>query len=128
MALSPDVCWTPTPSVPPGAPAPYPNLADLGGAKKVTSKVLVRDKPCLVEGSYIPRSSGDEAGCNTPIPNGKMGVKSRTQMSKVEFSSHSGKVKMEGKGVIFHTASTKHSETNTMGKHGTPSQSVVFAD
>ena len=124
--LAPDVCWTPTPTTPPGAPVPYPNMASHTGAKKTTTKVLVRGKKCLVEGSFIPRSTGDEPGCNTAIPNGKMGVKSRTHMAKCEFVSHSGKVKMEGKGVVYHTASTKQNKGNTMGKHGVPSQRVVL--
>lgn len=126
MSLPPDVCFIPTPTTPPGAPSPFPNCADHSGAKKTTTKVLVRNKKCLVEGSFIPKSMGDEAGLNNPIPNGKMGIKSRTQRSKCEFTSKSGKVKMEGKGVIFHTAGTKHNEANTVGKHGLPSQRVVL--
>lgn len=125
--MAPDVCWTPTPTTPPGAPVPYPNVAKHTGAKKTTKKVLVRNKKCLIEGSFIPSSTGDEPGCNQPVPNGRMGVKSRKQMGKCEFSSHSSKVKMEGKGVIVHTATTKHNEGNTAGKHGVPSQRVVLA-
>ncbi|MBK6516520.1 MAG: DUF4150 domain-containing protein [Polyangiaceae bacterium] len=110
----------------PGILLPYPNMASHTGAKKTTTKVLVRNKKCLVEGSFIPKSTGDEPGCNQPTPMGKMGMKSRKQMGKCEFSSHSSKVKMEGKGVIFHTASTKHNDGNTVGKHGVPSQRVVL--
>lgn len=130
IAGPPDVCFTPPPPplVPPGVPVPYPNIADHGDAKKTTKKVLVKGKKCLIEGSFIPSSMGDELGCNMPIPNGKKGIKSRTNTDKCEFSQHSGKVKMEGKGVIFHTASTKQNKQNTIGKHATPSQRVVLTE
>jgi hypothetical protein len=131
MATGPtDVCFfptPPTPATPPGMPMPYPNIAQHTGATKTTKNVYVRNKKCLVEGSYIPSSSGDEPGCNTAIPNGKMGIKSRTQMDKCEFASYSGKVKMEGKGVVVHTATTKHNKENTVGIHSVPSQRVVLA-
>ena len=129
-AAPPTTNWTPTVPTPPppGITVPYPNFADHSNAKKTTTKVLVRGKKCLVEGSHIPKSTGDEMGCNKPIPNGKMGFKSQTQCDKCEFTSHSGKVKMEGKGVIYHTAGTKQNKANTMGKHATPSQRVVLTE
>jgi len=125
MNLAPDTCWMPTPSTPPGMTAPWPNMADHSSAKKTTTKVYIRGKKCLVEGSFIPSSKGNEGGCNSSIPNGKKGVKSMKNTGKCEMAAHSGKVKMQGKGVVYHTASTKQNNANTMGKHGDSSQDVV---
>jgi hypothetical protein len=123
-----DVCFMPTTPVPPppGIPTPYPNKADHSEAKQTTKKVLVRGKKCLIENSFIKTSTGDEMGSNNPIPNGMRGIKSRKNTFDCKFSQYSGKVKMEGKGVVFHTASTKMNKANTIGKHGTPSQRVVL--
>lgn len=131
--LAPDVCFVPAPPPPPagvgGIPTPFPNMASHSGCKKgTTTKVFVRGKLCLIEGSWIKQSSGDEPGCSTIQPPGKMGLKSRTHMAKCEFTQHSSKVKMQGKGVICHTASSKQNKGNTIGKHSVPSQSVVLAE
>lgn len=128
-----DICFTPSPpapplppGAPPGIPLPYPNKADHTEAKQTTKKVLVRGKKCLIEGSFIKTSTGDEKGSNNPIPNGMRGIKSRKNTFDCKFSQHSGKVKMEGKGVIFHTVTTKMNKANTVGKHGKASQRVVL--
>jgi hypothetical protein len=127
--LAPDQCWTPTPpapSPPPGILLPYPNMASPHRRQEDHDEGPGPQQEVPGRGQLHPKSTGDEPGCNQPTPMGKMGMKSRKQMGKCEFSSHSSKVKMEGKGVIFHTASTKHNDGNTVGKHGVPSQRVVL--
>lgn len=129
MQIGPDVCYLPAPPVPTGPggiPTPYPNIGMLNGADKVTDKVLVRNKEVLVEGSIVPSTKGDELGCSTNIPPGKKGLASMENMEKVEFTKHSSKVKMQGKGTITHTCPTKHNKGNTMGNQGVPSQTVVI--
>lgn len=131
MNLAPDVCYLPAPpppSGPGGIPTPYPNAASLSNSKAVTSKVFIRNKKCLVEGSNIPSSTGDDPGCSSNIPPGQKGIKSRKNKGKCEFAQHSSKVKMEGKGVICLTASTKQNDQNTMGKHGMQSQGTVLSE
>ena len=130
IGMSPDVCYLPAPPPPPvgvgGIPTPYPNIGELSGADGVTDKVLVRNKEVLVEGATCPSSKGDEAGCSTIVPPGQKGLASMKNMEKVEFSKHSDKVKMQGKGVITHTCPTKHNSTNTAGSQSVPSQTVVI--
>lgn len=129
--LAPDVCYIPAPPPPPagvgGIPTPFPNIGMLCDADKVTKKVLVRNKSVAVEGSLLPHSKGDEAGCSTIMPPGKKGFASMENREKVEFGRHSSIVKMEGKGVICHTSPTKHNKTNTAGTHAIPSQTEVLA-
>lgn len=131
MVLAPDVCYIPAPPPPPagpgGIPTPFPNIGNLNTADKTVSKVLVRNKETLVEGSITPHSTGDEAGCSTIVPPGQKGLASMKNMEKVEFAKHSAKVKFDGKGVITHTSPTKHNSTNTAGNHGIPSQTVVLS-
>lgn len=128
--MGPDVCYVPAPPPPPagvgGVPTPFPNIGKLTGADGVTDKVLIRNKEVLVEGAFVPASEGDEAGCSTIVPPGQKGLASMKNREKVEFVSHSNKVKMQGKGTIFHTTPTKHNCTNTAGAHGTPSQTTVL--
>lgn len=118
----------PPPAGPGGIPTPFLNKASHSGAEKTTKNVLVRNKVCLVEGSKIPSSMGDEPGLNQNIPPGKLGLKSRTQTDKAEFTKHSSKVKMEGKGVICLTATTTQNSENTVGIHASPSQQTVLAE
>lgn len=131
ICMGPDVCFLPAPPPPPagpgGIPTPYPNLGMLVDADKTSKNVLIRNKEVLVEGSIVPFSKGDEAGCSTIVPPGQKGLASMKNMEKVEFVRHSSKVKFEGKGVITHTSPTKHNATNTAGNHGVPSQTVVLS-
>lgn len=130
ICMSPDVCYLPAPPPPPagpgGIPTPYPNIGMLSDSEDTTTIVFIRNKEVLVEGSTVPHSKGDEAGCSTIVPPGQKGLASMKNMEKVEFAQHSAKVKLEGKGVITHTASTKHNSTNTAGAHSVPSQTVVI--
>lgn len=129
--LGPDICYIPAPPPPPagvgGIPTPFPNMGFAADADKCTKNVLIRNKVCLVEGSLVPRSKGDEAGCSEILPPGKRGVGSMKNMEKVEFTKHSDKVKFEGKGVITLTVPTKHNSTNTAGAFSVPSQTTVCA-
>lgn len=130
MMMPPDVCFIPAPPPPPagpgGIPTPFPNIGMHNRADKVTSKVTIGNKEVLVEGSEIPSSQGDEAGCSTIMPPGKKGLASMKNMDKVIFKKHSSTVKMEGKGVITHTAPTMHNSNNTGGAHSVPSQMTVI--
>jgi hypothetical protein len=128
MNAAPDVCCLPAPTPPAGPggiPTPYPNMAMLTGAKKTTTKVLVRNKKALVEGSRIDSSRGDEAGCSPNPTPARKGMAVAKNMAKVTFEKHSGKVKFQGKGVIFHGVPTKHNAGNTMGTFASASQSQV---
>ncbi len=131
MMMPPDVCYLPAPPPPPagpgGIPTPYPNIGMKNQADKTTSsKVTIRNKEVLVEGSEIPSSKGDELGCSEIMPPGKKGLASMKNMDKVIFKKHSSTVKMEGKGVITHTCPTMHNSNNTGGGHSVPSQTKVI--
>jgi hypothetical protein len=129
LMMAPDVCFIPAPPPPAGPggiPIPFPNLAMLAQAIKTTVKVLFRKKAALVEGSEIPSSKGDEAGVCQNIPPGKKGTASMKNMAKIEFKKHSGTVKLEGKGVIAHSAPTTQNAGNTAGMHSVPSQTQIL--
>lgn len=129
MMMPPDVCNIPAPPPPAGPggiPTPFPNIGMQNGAEKTTTKVTIRNKEVLVEGSEIPSSKGDEAGVCQLVPPGKKGVASMKNMDKVVFKKHSSKVKMQGKGVIDHTVPTMHNSDNTGGGHSVPSQTTVL--
>ena len=131
IALAPDVAYIPAPPPPAGPggiPTPFPNMGSLSDAKKVTTKVLVKNKGALVEGAYIPSTSGDEPGCSQGPTPGIKGLKSRKNTAKVEFKQQSSTVKFEGKGVICLGAMAAHNEENTMGKFSVPSQTTVDCD
>lgn len=128
MNAAPDVCCLPAPTPPAGPggiPTPYPNMGMLTGAKKTTTKVLVRNKKALVEGSTIDSSRGDEPGCSPNPTPARKGMAVAKNMAKVSFEKHSGKVKFQGRGVIFHGVPTKHNAGNTMGTFASASQSQV---
>lgn len=129
FALAPDVCFLPAPPPPAGPggiPTPYPNQGSCNDAKDVTEKVLIRNKPVLVGGSYIPSTHGDEAGAS-PQPGRGHGLQSGSTGDKCEFAGQSSVVKFEGKGVVCLGETTKHNKSNTMGKHSVPSQTTVIA-
>lgn len=131
VAVAPDVCFIPAPPPPPlgpgGIPTPFPNLGACAQATKTSRVVLIRNKESLVEGSEIPSSRGDEAGCSTIVPPGQKGVVSMKNMAKVEFKKHSSKVKFEGKGVVALSVPTTHNAGNTAGLLSVPSQTTVLA-
>jgi hypothetical protein len=125
---APDVCYLPAPPPPGGPggiPTPYPNFAMLTDADKTTTKVFVRNKKALVEGSFMKSSRGDEPGCSQNPTPGRKGLAVAKNMAKVTFEKHSGKVKFQGKGVIFQGVPTKQNNGNTMGTFASASQSQV---
>ena len=98
----PNVCMTPagTSSV----PVPYPSIGQLSDAMDVTTSVKVTGKPVILKKSSIPKTSGDESGKNGPGPGGK-----------VEFTSYSKSVKMNGEFVVRMTDKTKQNNGNAVG-------------
>ena len=128
--MAPDVCFVPAPPPPPagvgGIPTPFPNIGQHSQADKTTTTVTIGNKEVLVEGSELPSSQGDEAGCSEIMPPGKRGVASMKNMEKIVFKKHSGTVKMQGKGVITHTCPTMHNANNITGSHAVPSQATVL--
>jgi hypothetical protein len=124
----PDVCHVPAPPPPGGVPTPFPNIAKCSDSVDTTEKVFFQKKEVVIDGSSIPSSKGDEAGCsNLPTPKGVM---SQTNTGKVIYKDPSSKVKAEGKGVIALGATTEHNGPANMnakmGKHCVPSQFKVL--
>lgn len=127
----PDVCHVPAPPPPAGPggiPTPFPNKASCSSTDKATSKVLFEKKGVAVEGSEIPSSMGDEAGCsNLPTPKGLM---SQTNTGKVLYKKWSSKVKAEGKGIVPLGAVTAHNgrgnQNQPAGAQIVPSQTKVL--
>ncbi len=85
-------------------------------------KVMLENKPTIVENSEIPASQGDEAGVAG-------GVTSGGNMQKVVFKLGSTKVKAEGKAVCFISSVTAHNGANAnmpAGLQAAPSQAKVL--
>lgn len=117
----PDVCKTPAPPAPP-VPIPYPNIAQLASATGTAMKVMVENKPVIVEGAKVPNSQGDEAGTAG-------GVVSGTNMGPAQFKMGSSKVTAQGKAVVFLGGMTAHNGSNANAPAGTiiaPSQAKVL--
>jgi hypothetical protein len=55
-------------------------------------------------------------------------VTNGSDRDKCEFAGESSTVKFEGKGVVVLGTTTKHNNSNTMGKHSVPSQTTVLAE
>jgi hypothetical protein len=73
----------------------------VANATQTSTKVQLENKDAVVETSEIPTSTGDEAGVAG-------GVVSGTFAQKVVFKLGSSVVKVEGKGIVFLTATTAH--------------------
>lgn len=117
----PDVCLTPAPPAPP-IPVPYPNIAMVNQATKVSTKVKFVNKEVCTLKAEIPKSSGDEAGTNG-------GVMSGQNMQKVTYKKGSAKVKVEGQSVVHLTSMTGQngaSANNPAGLQIAPSQTKVI--
>lgn len=113
----PDVCKTPTPAGP--IPVPYPNTASTMIGKPKSTKVKVCRAAPLMKNSKISMSNGDNAGVNG-------GVVSNSFMQRVEFTSASKKVRIQGKPALRIFDSTKANKGNTKGVVLAPSQSKVI--
>ena len=121
MAM-PDVCKVPAPPAPP-IPTPFPNLGQVNSAIATTLKVMVENKPALVQTSKLPQSAGDEAGSAGGLVSGMI-------KGEVGFKTASSKVFFEGKKVVILTATTGHNGSNAnapAGVHAVPSQMKVLA-
>lgn len=103
----PDVLLTPGPSG--DIPVPYPNIAQLADATGTSPDVMVGGKPVVLEDSEIPSSTGGEPGVNG-------GVTSGTHLSKCTFTSFSGTVKANGKGLVRQLDTTSQNDGNTTGQ------------
>ena len=104
----PDVLLTPAPPGP-DIPTPYPNIAQLADATGTATNVNASGKAVVLEDSEIPTSTGGEAGVNG-------GVTSGTHLSKCTFTSFSGTVKANGKGLVRQLDSTSQNDGNAVGQ------------
>ncbi len=92
VALSPDVCKTPSPGGP--VPIPYPNIAMSSDLSDGSKTVKVEGNPAALEDSCLKTSTGDEAGTAGG------GVVSSKTKGKLKWLLYSTDVKFEGKGVV----------------------------
>jgi hypothetical protein len=118
----PDVCKVP--AGPSSIPVPFPNIAQCSDASAdtCTSRVKIKNKAVLHEGSEIPSTSGDEAGT-------LKGVVSGTTGDKAVYKSSVSKVLVEGNEIVTHLCDTAHNGSNAnapRGKQLSPSQSQVL--
>jgi hypothetical protein len=91
MVTLPNVCKTPSPGGP--VPLPYPSIAKSSDLANGTSSVLVNGVSACVKGSYIDKTSGDEAGTAGGLISGDTG-------GKAEPMNYSFDVKFEGNNVV----------------------------
>jgi len=119
-AAAPDVCKVPSPGGP--VPTPFPNMAQVSGASKTCSKVLIKKKQAVTIASSISSSKGDEAGTLG-------GMVSSCNRGKVSFKKGSSKVLAKGKKVVHVGAITAHNGSNAnmpVGAQVAPSQTKVM--
>lgn len=103
----PDVLLTPAGSA--QVPIPYPNIAQLADTQGASEDVKAGGKEVILEDSEIPSSSGGEAGTG-------LGQSSGTQNDKCTFTSFSGTVKANGKGIVRQLDSTSQNAGNAEGQ------------
>ncbi len=102
----PDVCDTPTPSG--TVPVPYPNIGQLSDATGTSDDVFVGGDRVILSKSEIPSTTGNEAGSAG-------GVQSGVTKGKVEFTSASTTVFVNGEGVVRMFDSTTQNDGNAVG-------------
>jgi hypothetical protein len=107
IAALPDVCLSP-PSPPAGpVPIPYPNTAYASDTSEGSKTVQISGKEVVLKDkSYFKQSTGDEAATKTL----GMGVVTHCIQGKVNFTSWSMDVKIEGENVARHLDLTLHNE------------------
>jgi hypothetical protein len=101
---------------------PYPNFGQCAQAVSCSTKVKICGSQTITTGSNIPMSTGDEPGTVG-------GVISNQFKGKISFKKGSGKVKAEGKPVVYVTAMTGHNGNNAnfpAGLQVAPSQVKVL--
>ena len=103
----PDVCKTPSPAGP--VPIPYPNVA-MSSDTDGTASVKGDGSSCMVKGSTLRMSTGDEAGS-------LLGVVSNEIKGKAQFLAYSMDVKIEGQNACRLTDPMQHNldPANAMG-------------
>ena len=85
-------------------------------------KIKICQMAALNEGAEIPSSQGDEAGVNG-------GTSSGQNMGKIIYKASSAKVKFEGAGAVFCTATTAHNGASAnmpTAQQISPSQTKVM--
>jgi hypothetical protein len=104
----PDICKTPVgPAI---VPIPYPNIGDLGDATDTSTNVFAGGDPVIHKGSQIEKTMGDEAGTIGGVKSGS------APKGKVEFTSASGSVFVNGQPVVRMFDSTKQNKENAVGR------------
>ncbi len=119
----PDVLKTPNPSgTPPDIPIPYPNIAELSSADGASADVMAGGKEVILEDSSISPSSGGEAGTNGGV------VQSGAHLGACTFTSFSGTVKANGKGIVRQLDSTDQNDGNAQGQVMIGNPTVLVGD
>src|SRR5688572_23537364 len=116
----PDVCLVPSPAGP-AIPTPFVDVGDCTQADGAIESVRIGSGLVVVEGTRIPKSTGNGPGTAG-------GVVSGVNRGEVVFREGSAKVRAKGKRVAFLTSRTAHNGANAnapMGAVQTPSQSKV---
>lgn len=117
-----DVCKTPSPGGP--IPIPYPNIAQNAQVNGSTAsqKVKIVGKKCVMVGTKISMSTGDEPG------SAGGGVVSNRIKGECTFKMGSSKVVVEGKKLCYIGSMTGMNGTpdNTVGAQIAPSQTKVL--
>jgi Domain of unknown function (DUF4150) len=110
----PDVCKTPP-------PLPYPNIGSLSLTQGTAPTVFIEVMPVVILTSYIPTSSGDDAGVLKGVVSGKV-------EGKVRFTEGSSKVSASGQPVVYLGCATAQNgdPANAVGKVVAVSQTKVF--
>lgn len=122
IAITPDVCKTPTPGGP--VPIPYPNFAMDANLAKASKKVKIKGNKIALKSSNLSTSTGDEPGT-------LKGIISNKWKGKCTWPVVSMDVKVEGKGVARFMDMTLHNGnmSNDNGLNGgTPSAAPPQVD
>lgn len=97
----PDVCVTPAVPVP--VPIPYPNTGQLESAELVATNVRAGGKLVVLRGSRIQRTTGDEAGTQSP------------NTGPVTFTNSSSTVRANRQGIVRMFDTTSQNNGNAVG-------------
>lgn len=103
----PDMCWTPVPIIG-EAPIPYANVGQLSQTEEVSQDVLILGNGVILVGNTIEESTGDEAGVNNGVSSGEI-------QGKIEFTTGSATVLVNGKQVVRMFDTTTQNNGNAVG-------------
>ena len=121
----PDVCLTPAPPGPP-VPLPYPNIADLSTATKISDSgggLLVGGDPVLLLDSEVATSTGDEAGSSGGVTSGSIKGKCVVAQASGTVLYGSG-----GKGIARFMDQTTQNNQNAQGMVLSAFPTVLIGD